>query len=468
MAAVLPILEGAWMFLVVCVTAYVSAAYHGLTAWPAPATVAVQATTLSLSAVGALYYNGLYDVRLAGVVPELWGRLFRAVLITGVFVAAVCAWFPGARVRELPLAAAVVLIAFVPLRRAACRIIRSQPFVERVLMVGGGELAELVVRELQARSSLPYTIIGVVDDATDSEVLARYPLLGPLAQLPKIIEEIQPERLVIALAQRRGRLSVGDLLPWRAAGMAIEHAADFYERIAGKVALEWLWPSTLIYGRGIRVSRLGNAVRRGVSLVVAVVGLVVFAPALAVIALAIKLDSGGPVFFVQRRQGARGRAFTLVKFRTMRPSASDGSEWARDHAQRITRLGKWLRRFRLDELPQFINMLRGDMNLVGPRPHPVSNIRLFSEKIPFYALRSAIPPGVTGWAQVRYGYANNLEEEIEKMRYDLYYIKHASFWLDVRILIDTIKTVFLGRGALAADADQVVPRERRLDPLKVA
>ena len=468
MAAILPILEGFWMFLVVCATAYVSAAYHGLTVWPAPATVAVQATTLSLSAVGALYYNGLYDFRFASAGRALWGRFFRAVLISGVFIAAIYAWFPGARVRELPLAAAVVLIAFVPLRTAACRIIQSRPFVERVLVVGGGKLAELVVGELQARPSLPYTIVGIVEDATDSDLLARYPLLGPPARLPKIIEEIQPERLVIALAQRRGTLSVEDLLPWRAAGMAIEHAADFYERIAGKVALEWLWPSTLIYGRGIRVSPLGNAVRRGVSLGVAFVGLLVSAPALLVIALAIKLDSGGPVFFVQRRQGARGRAFTLVKFRTMHPAACDGSEWARDNAQRITRLGKWLRRFRLDELPQFVNMLRGDMNLIGPRPHPISNIRLFSEKIPFYALRSAIPPGVTGWAQVRYGYANNLEEEIEKMRYDLYYIKHASFLLDVRILIDTIKTVFLGRGALAADADPVISRERRLKPLKVA
>ena len=176
MAAILPILEGFWMFLVVCATAYVSAAYHGLTVWPAPATVAVQATTLSLSAVGALYYNGLYDFRFASAGRALWGRFFRAVLISGVFIAAIYAWFPGARVRELPLAAAVVLIAFVPLRTAACRIIQSRPFVERVLVVGGGKLAELVVGELQARPSLPYTIVGIVEDATESD-----PLLGPPA-----------------------------------------------------------------------------------------------------------------------------------------------------------------------------------------------------------------------------------------------------------------------------------------------
>ena len=192
------------------------------------------------------------------------------------------------------------------------------------------------------------------------------------------------------------------------------------------------------------------------------------APALALIALAIKLDSSGPVFFLQRRQGAGGRTFTLVKFRTMRPAAADGSEWARDNAQRITPLGKWLRRFRLDELPQFVIILRGDMYLVGPRPHPASNGALFAEKIPFYALRSLVRPGVTGWAQVRYGYANNLEEEIEKMRYDLFYIKHASLWLDLRILVDTIKIVLLGHDAHAADADPIASPQVPLDSLKAA
>src|SRR5206468_11987936 len=165
-------------------------------------------------------------------------------------------------------------------------------------------------------------------DARSSGLPARYPLLGPRDQLPKIIEEIQPHRLLVALAQQRGRLSAGVLLRWRAAGMVIEHAAEFYERLAGKVALEWLWPSALIYGRAIQVSPMGNAVRRSVSLLVAVVGLVVCAPALALIALAIRLDSVGPIFFVQRRLGARGRAFSLVKFRTMHPGTSDHSQWA--------------------------------------------------------------------------------------------------------------------------------------------
>jgi exopolysaccharide biosynthesis polyprenyl glycosylphosphotransferase len=466
MLAYFPLLDAFWMFVVVCVTAYGSA-YHGLIAWPSPTSVAAQATALSVSAVTALYYNGLYDGRVADAAARVSRRLLRAVLVTAAFLAVLYACFPGG-VCALPLAGAFVLVAFVPVRRTACRIIRSRAFVERVLIVGAGDFADLVMRELQARPSLPYAIVGVVDDATETKSPGRYALLGPLDYLPKIVEEVEPDRLVLTLGPRRGRVATADLLRWRAVGIAIEHGADFYERLTGRLALEWLSPSTLIFDRGMRASRIGNATRRVVSLVAAVIGLVAVAPALALIALAVKLDSPGPVFFVQRRQGARGRVFNLIKFRTMRPATSNGSEWARDNAQRITRLGKWLRRFRVDELPQFVNILRGDMNLIGPRPHPASNVALFAEKIPFYALRSAVRPGVTGWAQVRYGYANSLEEEIEKMRYDLYYIKHASLWLDLRIVIDTVKIVLLGRDAVGVEPAEIAGRERPLDSLEAA
>lgn len=180
---------------------------------------------------------------------------------------------------------------------------------------------------------------------------------------------------------------------------------------------------------------------------VATAGLIVCAPLLALIAIAIKLDSRGPVFFVQERVGKHARAFNLIKFCTMHPTHHTASQWVRDNNHRVTRVGKWLRKFRFDELPQFINILRGDLNLVGPRPHPVSNFDLFLKEIPYYALRSVVRPGLTGWAQIRYGYANDLSEETEKMRYDLYFIKHLSLWLDLRILIDTVKTVLFGRGS---------------------
>jgi lipopolysaccharide/colanic/teichoic acid biosynthesis glycosyltransferase len=166
------------------------------------------------------------------------------------------------------------------------------------------------------------------------------------------------------------------------------------------------------------------------------------------------------VFFVHQRVGLGGRPFRLLKFRSMRPMSSRTSEWVRDNGDRITRVGKWLRKTRLDELPQFWNIIRGDMNLVGPRPHPVTNYEMFAEHIPYYSLRALVRPGITGWAQIRYGYANDLEEETEKMRYDLFYIKHLSLLLDLRILFDTVKIVLFGRGAVAADAyPGMVPAE---------
>lgn len=182
--------------------------------------------------------------------------------------------------------------------------------------------------------------------------------------------------------------------------------------------------------------------QRMLSFAAALLGLILTGPLLALIALAIKLDSGGSVLFRQTRLGKGGRPFELIKFRTMQPVDQPASEWAQDNLSRVTRAGSWLRRFRLDELPQLVNVLRGDMNLVGPRPHPVCNYPLFREQIPYYILRGSVLPGITGWAQVRYRYANNLEQETEKMRYDLYYIKHMTLWMDLGIAFSTCRIFF--------------------------
>jgi len=249
-------------------------------------------------------------------------------------------------------------------------------------------------------------------------------------------------------------MPVRQLLDARVNGSVVEDGVDTYERLSGKIAIESLTPSNLIFSRDFRKSRLDLAAGRVTSLVAAVVSLTVFAPLFGLIALAIKLQpkrDRGPLFFVQERLGLHGRRFKLVKFRTMRVVDHPRSEWVHDNHDRITWIGKWLRKFRLDELPQFLNVIRGDMNLVGPRPHPLTNMGLFGEGIPYYSLRSAVRPGITGWAQIRLGYANNLEEETEKMRYDLYYIKHLSFWLDVRILFDTVKIVLFGQGSQSVE-----------------
>ena len=291
--------------------------------------------------------------------------------------------------------------------------------------------------------------------------LVERPLDVELAVRAAVILGETVSAVIDTLIRPEDMTPVRELLECRTRGILVEDAVEAYQHLTGKLAIEALTPSSLIFARGFDrgflKSRLDRAFGRVVSVVVAGLGLLVFAPLFGLVALAIKLDSAGPAFFVHDRVGLRGQRFQLIKFRTMHPSRAATSEWAHDNRDRVTRVGHWLRRFRLDELPQFVNILRGDMNLVGPRPHPVSNFDLFAATIPHYWLRCVVRPGLTGWAQIRYGYANNLDEETEKMRYDLYYIKHRSAWLDLRILLATVATVLHGREMPAPAAGMAEP-----------
>jgi exopolysaccharide biosynthesis polyprenyl glycosylphosphotransferase len=317
-----------------------------------------------------------------------------------------------------------------------------------LLILGAGPMAAGLIEEIEALDSSHYVVLGVVDSQPPdprSPLASRW--LGTCDELDAIVARVRPSRIVVAIENRRDRLPLQSLLDSRVSGIDVDDAIELYERITGKIAIEALRPSTLILSKGFRNHGAAEVVARLVSIVGAAVGLILCSPLLALIALLVKLDSPGPVLFVQPRAGRHGRPFGLLKFRTMHPTDDAPSEWVMDNIHRITRVGGFLRRFRLDELPQLINVARGEMNLIGPRPHPVSNHATFMEHIAYYGLRSTVRPGVTGWAQVRYGYANNLEEETEKMRYDLYYIKNRSLWLDLRITLATVGIVLVGQGA---------------------
>jgi exopolysaccharide biosynthesis polyprenyl glycosylphosphotransferase len=315
----------------------------------------------------------------------------------------------------------------------------------RVLIIGNSPLARQLVTEFTTHRHVCHRLTAVVDDPSETDAAGGPVPSSPSARLAPIIEEIHPDRIVVALADRRGRLPMRELLDATVDGVVVEDGVDCYERLTGKIAIEALTPSGLIASPAFRKSHVILAFSHALSLAVAASALVVLSPLFGVLALLVKLDSPGPVFFVQDRVGLRGRRFRLLKFRTMRSADGPTSEWACDNGHRITRVGGWLRKYRLDELPQLINVVRGELNLIGPRPHPVSNFELFTQKIPFYSLRAVVRPGLTGWAQVRQGYANSLEEETEKMRYDLYYIKHMSAWLDLWILLQTVGIVLSGR-----------------------
>jgi exopolysaccharide biosynthesis polyprenyl glycosylphosphotransferase len=322
----------------------------------------------------------------------------------------------------------------------------------RVLVIGTTPLARQIAIALTAARGGGFRLAGIVDDGAAGQLeppLDRH-IAGSLDRLAQIIETVRPDRIVIGLRDRRGRLPMRTLLNARLQGIRIVDSVRFFERLTGKVAIEALTPDHLVSAGRFRPGVLESAVSRALSLAVSAAALGMLAPLLAVIAVAIRIDSPGPILFVQDRIGLGGRRFALLKFRTMLPAGRTISEWAGDNDARITRIGRWLRRSRLDELPQLVNILRGDMNLVGPRPHPVCNFELFLANIPYYLLRTTVRPGLTGWAQVKQGYANGLDEEIEKMRYDLYYITHMSPWLDLRILFETIHILFTDHGSIVA------------------
>jgi len=413
-----------------------------------------QAMAPSFCCIVAFYYNDLYDLRIVRSFGEFASRLLQSFGVALILLAAFYTVFPAMRISQGPLLSSLLIIVglLVPLRAAGYSIMRHHAFADRVLILGTGPLARNLVDEIESRPHYRYAIVALADEGNAvPESALRYPLVGPLERLDKIVEDLKPDRIIVALTERRGRMPMRQLLEAEAHGVIVEDGLQTYENFTGKLAIETLTPSFLIFSGAFRKSRLVVAFRRVSSLTVAAAGLVLAAPLMIVIALAIRLDSRGPVVFVDERAGLGGQPFGLLKFRTMRGQSSADAEtfsvWQRDDGARITRVGRWIRKLRLDELPQFWNILRGDMDLVGPRPEIMRNVKTMGEQIPYYSLRHVVRPGLTGWAQVRYGYSVSLEQVTEKMRYDLFYIKHMSPWLDLRILVDTVKIMLFGRGA---------------------
>jgi exopolysaccharide biosynthesis polyprenyl glycosylphosphotransferase len=273
--------------------------------------------------------------------------------------------------------------------------------------------------------------------------------LGDLDDLPSVVKRERVDRLIISLSDRRGALPVWPLLDLKARGVQVQDGAEAYEAITGKVHLDSLRPSWFLFSDGFAVSRSMLLYKRLASIVLSIAGLTLGAPLMALIAIAIRLDSKGPAIFRQKRVGLDGKLFTVFKFRSMVENADGGRAVrpAEEQDRRVTRVGRFIRRCRLDELPQLFNILRGDMYFIGPRPFTPNLEESFTKTIPFYAQRSRIKPGATGWAQVHRGYCVSVEDNAEKLAFDLFYIRHMSIGLDCLILFQTVKILLLGRGA---------------------
>ena len=329
--------------------------------------------------------------------------------------------------------------------RAAYSWMVKQPFLrERVYVLGTGERAERLLRGLRKRSALGIEVVGWTGDVEGE--LTRDSVATHLLGLAR---GSGVHRVIVAMPDRRGTLPVEELLDLRLEGVKVEEATSWLERISGRIEVEQLYPSWLIFAEGFRFSSFFRILRRALNFSFAFAGTVVSLPLLPFIVLAVKLDSSGPVLYRQQRVGRRGRIFHCYKFRTMRQDAEadTGATWALDDDPRITRVGKFLRAARLDEIPQLWCVLKGDMHFVGPRPERPEFVEWLSKEIPYYGVRHVVRPGITGWAQVQYKYGNTLEDAREKLQYDLFYIKNASLALDLLIMFQTIKIVLLGRGA---------------------
>ncbi|MGH9398241.1 MAG: TIGR03013 family XrtA/PEP-CTERM system glycosyltransferase [Terriglobia bacterium] len=393
------------------------------------------------------YYFDLYDPRRVPSGGEIFFRILVVLGVLAFILAAIGFLFPRFLMGNGVFLVGLFILTLALLGwRWIYSWLSSQPFLrERVYVLGSGEKAQRLVAAIRSHPNLGLEIVGWTGAAGNGS-LTREELGANLAALR---EKMSVDRVIVAMNDARGKMPVNELLDLRMTGVIVEDAMTIIERISGKIDVYELQPSWLIFSDGFHVAAGKRFMKRIISVAISFVALVLCLPLLIVIAVAIRLDSRGPVFFHQERVGKDGKIFRLSKFRSMRDgSDSDGVfRPAQEDDDRFTRVGRWLRRIHLDELPQLYNILKGDMYFVGPRPFVPDQEKECVEKIPFYHQRWRVKPGATGWAQINRGYCATIEENAEKLGYDLYYIKNMSIGLDLMIAFHTFKTMVLGRGS---------------------
>jgi sugar transferase (PEP-CTERM system associated) len=413
----------------------------------------LKAAVAGFFCLAAFYLFDLYDFVVMNDRRELVLRLIQALGLAWIALAFSFYTFPGLMLgRGISLIALPLALALMVSWRVSIHWFLGHPDIgERILIVGSGNLAVEVAREVLDRPDAGYRIVGFVGN--DAELLGKSLInprvIGLTEELDQIVKRENIDRIVVAMGERRGQLPTNKLLQLSLTGeVNIEEGASFYERITGRVSLNMLRPSWLIFtGRG-RQKKIPGLARNAVHWLVALVGAILSLPIVLITAILIKLESRGPIFYKQERVGKNGRTFVLAKFRSMRVDAEqDGPVWASKSDSRTTRVGRIIRKIRVDEIPQFWNILKGEMSFVGPRPERPHFVSQLAEEIPFYEQRHLIAPGLTGWAQIKYPYGASIEDARQKLQYELYYIKNHTLLLDAYIMFETIKIILFGRGA---------------------
>ncbi len=401
-------------------------------------------------------FNGAFGLYGRDLKVDFWiylGRLLLAMVIGAPIAYMVWYLLPGgARFQEV--FGEILIVAFgglVVVRHIVVSPLLRTVLPHRVLVLGTGAEARIVESSLDSASAPGMELVGffALDKVSESFVTPSRVLSRTLS-LEAIVTQYHVNEIIVAVHdQRGGVLSLRSLLECRLSGVQITDLPRFFERVHGLIPIASLKASWLIYGHGFRQDWIGTAVKRAFDIVASLVLIVLTLPILIVTAVLIAFDANAPIIYRQQRVGLGGKTFDLLKFRSMRPDAeSDGKAcWAAVNDPRVTPLGGFLRRSRIDELPQLLNVLRGEMSLVGPRPERPVFVAMLTERIPFYAARHSVKPGITGWAQVRYSYGADVEQSMRKLEYDLYYVKNHTLFLDLLIVLATIRVVLLGEGA---------------------
>lgn len=395
------------------------------------------------------FFVELYSMERALGRKEAFVRVLTALVISFFVLSAGYYLIPSVTLgRGVLLFSLLVFGALQFLWRIGYRQLLSiSGFARRVLILGTGPLANQIGSVLSATNQ-HYILTGYVTCPSEPVFVPAHTIVGNDSGLAEAAKLQRAHKIVISLSERRGVFPYKDVLSCKFSGIEVVDAPSFYEQVTGKLLIENILPSWFIFSSGFRITFFKKAVKRVFDIAFSVAGLAAAAPLFPLIAAIIKIDSPGPVFFRQTRVGRGERDFVLYKFRTMRSDAEQrtGAVWAQKDDPRVTKAGRILRKSRLDELPQLYNVLKGDMAFVGPRPERPEFVEKLKRVIPYYSERHSIKPGVTGWAQIKYPYGASVEDAIEKLRYDLFYIKHLSLFLDLLIILETIKVVLFGRG----------------------
>ena len=401
-----------------------------------------------------LYYNDLYDLKVTDTLVELGIRLHQALGASAILLAVVYFFFPICIIKEgiFIISIVFIIILIVSWRIGYTHVLSRGMFNQKIIILGSSDTAIEIAKEIQEKKDSGYEIATVISKTQWPEEAInddkKIPCQPPCDSFCKIAENLNVKKIVVALKEKRGAFPVKELLKCRVRGIDVLEGNTFYEMLMGKLIVEQINPSWLIFSKGFQKSFLQRLFKRSIDLLISTTMLILLLPLIAITAIIIKLDSKGPIFFSQERMGENRKSYMVHKFRSMRSDAekSTGPVWAQENDDRITKIGHFIRKTRIDEIPQLWNILKGEMSFVGPRPEREHFVKELEAIIPYYGERFTVKPGLTGWAQVSYGYGATVEDAIEKLNYDLFYIKNMSILMDIMIVARTVKTVIFGMG----------------------